>query len=89
MINYFQQSRTTNQKRSLAISSFLEHYNFISSLSLVRLSPHRGVAIIRDKVKLAFLIHWTGVDKDTGEKLLAVNQGNLRQAIANLLRLRS
>jgi N-acetylmuramic acid 6-phosphate etherase len=33
------------------------------------------------KVKLALLIHWTGIDKDTGEKLLAANQGNLRQAI--------
>lgn len=34
------------------------------------------------KVKLALLMHWTGLDKSAGEALLADHQGNLRQAIA-------
>ncbi len=33
------------------------------------------------KVKLALLMHWTGLDKETGDRLLADHQGNLRQAI--------
>jgi N-acetylmuramic acid 6-phosphate etherase len=35
------------------------------------------------KVKLALLMHWTGVTKEIGEELLATHQGNLRQAIAH------
>lgn len=34
-------------------------------------------------VKLALLMHWTGIDKETGETLLANHQGNLRQAVAS------
>jgi N-acetylmuramic acid 6-phosphate etherase len=33
------------------------------------------------KVKLALLMHWTGVDSVTGENLLAKHQGNLRAAL--------
>lgn len=33
------------------------------------------------KVKLALLMHWTGLDKEAGEQLLAEHQGNLRQAV--------
>jgi N-acetylmuramic acid 6-phosphate etherase len=33
------------------------------------------------KVKLALLMHWTGLDKEAGDRLLADHQGNLRQAI--------
>ncbi|NJR63052.1 MAG: N-acetylmuramic acid 6-phosphate etherase [Cyanobacteria bacterium CRU_2_1] len=33
------------------------------------------------QVKLALLMHWTGVDATTGTHLLATHQGNLRQAI--------
>ncbi len=32
-------------------------------------------------VKLALLMHWTGLDKVAGEQLLAAYQGNLRQAL--------
>jgi N-acetylmuramic acid 6-phosphate etherase len=35
------------------------------------------------RVKLALLMHWTGLDAATGEKLLAENQGNLRSAVKN------
>jgi N-acetylmuramic acid 6-phosphate etherase len=34
------------------------------------------------KVKLALLMHWSGVDATTGEQFLAEAQGNLRQAVA-------
>ncbi len=33
-------------------------------------------------VKLALLMHWTGLDKEAGDRLLAGHQGNLRKAIA-------
>lgn len=33
------------------------------------------------KVKLALLMHWTGLDKDAGDRLLAEHQGNLRAAV--------
>ncbi|MBD2664847.1 N-acetylmuramic acid 6-phosphate etherase [Richelia sinica FACHB-800] len=33
-------------------------------------------------VKLALLMHWTNLDKEAGEKLLAAHQGNLRAAVA-------
>lgn len=35
------------------------------------------------RVKLALLMHWTGVDAETGDRLLVEHQGNLRQAILN------
>lgn len=34
-------------------------------------------------VKLALLMHWTGLDREQSEKLLIANQGNLRQAVQN------
>jgi len=34
-------------------------------------------------VKLALLMHWTGVDKQEGEQLLTEYQGNLRAAVAS------
>jgi N-acetylmuramic acid 6-phosphate etherase len=34
-------------------------------------------------VKLALLMHWTGLDKAAGEKLLAANHGHLRKAVDN------
>jgi N-acetylmuramic acid 6-phosphate etherase len=36
------------------------------------------------RVKLALLMHWTGLDPDAGLKLLAEQQGNLRQAVQTL-----
>ncbi len=33
-------------------------------------------------VKLALLMHWTGLDKEEGERLLTENQGNLRSSLA-------
>lgn len=32
-------------------------------------------------VKLSLLMHWTGLDQDSGKKLLAAHQGNLRLAV--------
>jgi N-acetylmuramic acid 6-phosphate etherase len=33
------------------------------------------------RVKLALFVHWTGVDVEEGDRLLAQHQGNLRQAV--------
>jgi N-acetylmuramic acid 6-phosphate etherase len=33
------------------------------------------------QVKLALLLHWTGLDREAGQQLLAAHQGNLRQAV--------
>ncbi|MBW4575293.1 MAG: N-acetylmuramic acid 6-phosphate etherase [Aphanothece sp. CMT-3BRIN-NPC111] len=35
-------------------------------------------------VKLALLMHWTGVEKEEGDRLLAEHQGNLRAAVKSL-----
>ncbi|MBH8564111.1 N-acetylmuramic acid 6-phosphate etherase [Nostoc sp. CENA67] len=32
-------------------------------------------------VKLALLMHWTGLEKDAGDRLLSEHQGNLREAV--------
>jgi N-acetylmuramic acid 6-phosphate etherase len=32
-------------------------------------------------VKLALLMHWTSLDPEAGDRLLAAHQGNLRQAV--------
>ncbi|AFY31710.1 N-acetylmuramic acid 6-phosphate etherase [Calothrix sp. PCC 7507] len=34
-------------------------------------------------VKLALLMHWTGLEKDAGDQLLSAHQGNLRAAVAS------
>jgi N-acetylmuramic acid 6-phosphate etherase len=34
-------------------------------------------------VKLALVMHWTGLDKDAGDRLLSEHQGNLREAVAS------
>ncbi|MBD2346598.1 N-acetylmuramic acid 6-phosphate etherase [Anabaena subtropica] len=34
-------------------------------------------------VKLALVMHWTGLDKDAGDRLLSAHQGNLREAVAS------
>jgi N-acetylmuramic acid 6-phosphate etherase len=36
------------------------------------------------KVKLALLLHWTGLDKAAGDRLLAEHQGNLRRAVQSV-----
>jgi N-acetylmuramic acid 6-phosphate etherase len=36
------------------------------------------------RVKLALLMHWTGLDAETGENLLTKHQGNLRSAIKSI-----
>ncbi len=33
------------------------------------------------QVKLALLMHWTGLDRETGDRLLAEHQGNVRNAV--------
>jgi N-acetylmuramic acid 6-phosphate etherase len=33
------------------------------------------------RVKLALLMHWSGVDAETGDRLLQAHQGHLRQAL--------
>lgn len=36
------------------------------------------------RVKLALLMHWTGLDKDACDRLLTEHQGNLRQAVQSV-----
>jgi N-acetylmuramic acid 6-phosphate etherase len=36
------------------------------------------------QVKLALLMHWTGLDQEAGDRLLAHHQGNLRQAVQSI-----
>jgi N-acetylmuramic acid 6-phosphate etherase len=52
---------------------------------LTELSREEAVALLDgsgSRVKLALLMHWTGVDATTGEQQLAAAQGNLRQSMA-------
>ncbi|MGB7441187.1 MAG: N-acetylmuramic acid 6-phosphate etherase [Coleofasciculaceae cyanobacterium] len=51
--------------------------------SLSRLEAEELLGRSERQVKLALLMHWTGLDKEEGESLLAENQGNLRAAVRN------
>jgi N-acetylmuramic acid 6-phosphate etherase len=48
---------------------------------LSREAAHELLESSGRSVKLALLMHWTGVAKEPGELLLAQHQGNLRQAV--------
>ncbi|BAZ45656.1 hypothetical protein NIES4102_26820 [Chondrocystis sp. NIES-4102] len=66
----------TNDKlrdRALRIIGDLTQLNRQQASELLTLS--------HNKVKLALLSHWTGLDMETGTKLLEQHQGNLRLAI--------
>ena len=66
----------TNQKlndRALRIISDLTNLSRLDAEDLLRKS--------NKKVKLALLMHWTGLDAAAGEELLTKNQGNLRSLI--------
>jgi N-acetylmuramic acid 6-phosphate etherase len=67
----------TNQKlqdRALRILQALTDLDRAAAAQLLEQSQRR--------VKLALLMHWTGVDAATGDRLLAAHQGQLREAIA-------
>lgn len=51
--------------------------------SLSRLEAEELLGRSDRQVKLALLMHWTGLDKEEGESLLAEHQGNLRAAVRN------
>ncbi|MGD1922088.1 MAG: N-acetylmuramic acid 6-phosphate etherase [Pleurocapsa sp.] len=61
------------QDRALRIISDLTDLNREQSSELLEKSDK--------KVKLALLMHWTGLDAATGQKLLDTNQGNLQAAL--------
>lgn len=68
----------TNQKlrdRALRIICDLTELDRESAAQLLEKSGNQ--------VKLALLLHWTGVEPEAGVALLAQHQGNLRQAIAS------
>ncbi|HEY9625837.1 MAG TPA: N-acetylmuramic acid 6-phosphate etherase [Coleofasciculaceae cyanobacterium] len=51
---------------------------------LTDLSREQAIALLEQsdrQVKLALLMHWTGLDRLEGDRLLAQHQGDLRQAI--------
>lgn len=67
----------TNQKlydRALRIVRDLTDLSRDAAAALLEQSQRR--------VKLALLMHWTGLDAETGDRLLGEHQGNLRQAVA-------
>lgn len=69
----------TNQKlldRALRILQDLTQLDREAAAQLLEQSNRR--------VKLALLMHWTGLDASAGEQLLAANQGNLRRAIESV-----
>jgi len=50
---------------------------------LTNLSREEAVFLLEKsdrRVKLALLMHWTGLEKEEGDRLLEQHQGNLRQA---------
>ena len=66
----------TNSKlgdRALRILTDLTDLNRQAAAALLERSGQR--------VKLALLMHWTGLDAEAGERHLAKHQGNLRQAV--------
>ncbi len=66
----------TNRKlhdRALRIIEDLTDLNRTTAAQLLEASDRN--------VKLALLMHWTGLDKEAGSHLLAQHQGNLRQAV--------
>jgi N-acetylmuramic acid 6-phosphate etherase len=68
----------TNQKlrdRALRILQDLTGVNRQAASSLLERSGNW--------VKLALLMHWTGLEKQEGDQLLSEHQGNLRAAVAN------
>ncbi|NCJ06014.1 N-acetylmuramic acid 6-phosphate etherase [Synechococcales cyanobacterium C] len=68
----------TNSKlcdRALRILCDLTNLNREQATQLLE---HSG-----QRVKLALLMHWTGVSAEAGEALLAKHQGNLRQVVQN------
>lgn len=69
----------TNQKlhdRALRILQDLTHLSRDESRDLLERSGRR--------IKLALLIHWTGLDPETGDRLLTKHQGNLRFAVQSV-----
>ncbi|MBW4651968.1 MAG: N-acetylmuramic acid 6-phosphate etherase [Kaiparowitsia implicata GSE-PSE-MK54-09C] len=67
----------TNTKlldRALRMLEDLTHLSRDAAAMLLQQSQQR--------VKLALLLHWTGLDAVAGDRLLAAHQGNLRQAVA-------
>ncbi len=53
---------------------------------LTDLSREQAIALLEQsglQVKLALLMHWTGLNRQEGDRLLAQHQGNLRQAVQN------
>jgi len=67
----------TNQKlrdRALTMLTDLTELSRVDAAALLEKSQRR--------VKLALLMHWTGLESEAGERLLAQHRGNLRLAVA-------
>lgn len=67
----------TNQKLRDRALRILQDLTGLTRQESALLLERSGVS-----VKLALLMHWTGLEKEEGLKLLSENQGNLRAAIA-------
>jgi N-acetylmuramic acid 6-phosphate etherase len=66
-------TNTKLQDRAIRILQDLTDLNREEAATLLEQSNYQ--------VKLALLMHWTGLDREAGDRLLANHQGNLRQAV--------
>lgn len=71
-------TNTKLQDRALRILQDLTDLNRGEAVTLLEQSNFQ--------VKLALLMHWTGLDREAGDRLLTDHQGNLRQAVQSLNR---
>jgi N-acetylmuramic acid 6-phosphate etherase len=69
-------TNTKLQDRALRILQDLTDLNREEAATLLEQSNRQ--------VKLALLMHWTGLDREAGDRLLANHQGNLRQAVQSI-----
>ncbi|MBD2361214.1 N-acetylmuramic acid 6-phosphate etherase [Anabaena sp. UHCC 0399] len=68
----------TNQKLRDRALRILQDLTGLSREAAGYLLEHSG-----KWVKLALLMHWTGLSKEDGDRLLSTHQGNLRDAVAS------
>jgi N-acetylmuramic acid 6-phosphate etherase len=68
----------TNQKLHDRALRILQDLTSLSREAAGFLLEHSGKS-----VKLALLMHWTGLDQEFGKQLLASHQGNLRLAVTS------
>lgn len=76
-----------NRMIDVAVTNQKLHDRALRILTDLTDLDRQGAAELLEKsdrqVKLALLMHWTGLSREQGEQLLQQHQGNLRQAVAH------